>query len=320
MKVISGIEVRRLLPIAECVEVMRAAMRAVSAGTVEMPQRLIMALPDGRGYLALMPASAAMPKVYGAKIVSLNPANSAEGRPAVQGIVVLFDQSTGVPIAVVDGAEVTALRTAAVSALATQYLARTNAATHGVFGTGVQAAAHIEAVNVVRAVSKVIIWGRDFRKASELARAMAERTGIEIQATDRPQDAAACDIMSVVTGAAEPVLLGRWVQDGAHVNLVGAHMPSAREADSDLIAAASVYTDALDSLFSEAGDIIIPIEEGRIERSHIKGEIGSVAGGQLAGRTSDGEITVYKSLGIAAQDLFLAHAIYTKSVAQEPGR
>ena len=313
-KIINAEQVRMLLPMDECVDIMAAAMQAASAGSVAVPPRLIMPLIDDSAHFGLMPGSSSDPQVYGAKIISLHTSNPAQGRPAVQGFVTLFNHVTGAPIAIIEGGQLTAIRTAAASGLATRYLARANARSHGIFGTGVQAVTHIDAIALTRPISVVLIWGRDADKAQALAETSADRTGLDVRATVDPEEAAHCDIISTVTGSSEPILRGHWIGAGAHINLVGAHSPDAREADSDLMANASIYADLLASLFNESGDVLIPINEGRIKRSDVKGEIGQVVLGDLAGRSSEQEITVYKSLGITAQDLFAAHLVYSKAV------
>jgi ornithine cyclodeaminase len=313
MQIFDAEHVRALLPMDACIEAMAAAMAAVSAGELEVPPRTFMPLGDHDEALLLMPGAAPGLGVYGAKVLGLHPGNPARGLPGIQGFVALFDGATGTPLAIVDGGALTAIRTAAASALATRVLARRDACTHGVLGTGALARTHIEAIAAVRPCTRVVVWGRHLRKARTLAREEAERTGLAIEATADPADAAACDIVSTVTGAHEPVLRGEWVRPGTHVNLVGAHRATTREADSDLVAAARVYTDLLESLFNEGGDVLIPIAEGRIQRSHVAGEIGQVLNGTLAGRASDAEITVYKSHGITAQDLYAAHALYRRA-------
>jgi len=319
MKIIDAAGVRELLPMQACIEAVAAAMAGVAAGTVRVPKRTFMPLESAGDALLLMPGAAREPNVYGAKIIGLHPGNPAQGRPAIQGFVALFDADTGTPLCIVDGAVLTSIRTAAASALATRLLARPDAATHGVFGTGALARTHIEAIASVRPCKRVRVWGRHLRKARALAREEAARTGLEIEAVADPAEAAACDVVSTVTGAAEPVLQGRWIRPGTHVNLVGAHSASTREADSDLIAMARVYTDLMDSLLEEGGDVLIPMREGRIDRSQLAGEIGQVLAGRLAGRTDEAEITVYKSHGITAQDLYAAHLTYTRALARDAG-
>ena len=311
LRIINAAEVRQLLPMSRCIDVMADAMQAASAGAVSVPPRICMPLEEQSGYLFVMPGAASDPPVYGTKVISQHPGNPARELPAIQGFVALFDPETGTPAAIVDGAEITALRTAAASGLATRHLARTDARTHGIIGTGVQALAHIEAIASVAAIDEVLIWGRNSDKAQRLA---AE---LNIRACGDPQEVAGCDIVSTVTGSDQPVIRGDWVQPGAHINLVGAHTPDTREADSDLMANGSVFVDLMESAMNESGDILIPISEGRFESSHVCGEIGQVVAKELDGRRSSDEVTVYVSLGITAQDLYAAHAIYR--AAQEAG-
>lgn len=307
--VLSAEDVRAFLPMPACIEAMSDVMKAVSAGEVSMPTRIIAPVVDRSGYLAVMPASLSEPRVFGAKVVSLLPGNPAKGRLAIQGYIILFDHDTGVVVALVDGAEVTALRTAAASGLATRWLARKDATTLGILGTGVQAGTHISAVRAVRPIKEVLVWGRSFETAQRLAEMQSTVQGLTVRAVKTADEASGCDVVCAVTGAVEPVVLGKAVRPGAHVNLVGAHQPDAREADTDLVSRARVYVDVLDAAFKEAGDILLPIKEGAVGKAHVLGEIGSVVAGSLAGRTADDEITLYKSLGIAAQDLAAAHVV-----------
>lgn len=319
MRIISRREVEQLLPMADCIDVMAAAMQAVSGGAVSMPPRLFAALADGSGSLGLMPASALDPPFYGAKVIGLKPDNPPKGLPFVQGYVSLFDHDTGKPVAVIEGASITAIRTAAASGLATRELARRDARSHGVFGTGVQAVTHLDAIACVRDIDKVVVWGRDPAKARRFAEAESKRTGLNVVATDVPAAAAGCDVVSTVTAATEPVLEGEWLQPGCHVNLVGVHTPEAREADTRAIQRARIYVDRVESALTEAGDLLVPVREGAIDDSHIVGEIGQVLSGAVKGRSGDADITLYKSLGIAAQDLFAAARIYTRALESGAG-
>lgn len=319
LRIINAAEVRELLSMRACMDTMAVAMQAVSHGDVLVPQRLIMPLPDQNGHFFVMPGAAADLHIYGSKIVNQHSDNPARGHPAIQGFVALFDDQTGTPLAIIEGGEITAIRTAAASGLATRLLARRDATTHGIFGTGVQAKMHIDAINVARPCQEVLIWGRDVKTARTFAAIQARRTGLSIRATQDPEEAANCDIISTVTASRTPILSGRWLKPGCHVNLVGAHSPTSREADSDLIIGATVYTDLLASLLVEAGDVIIPIAEGVFEAAQVKGEIGKVISGELEGRRDKDEITVYKSLGITAQDLFAAHEVYRCALASDAG-
>lgn len=319
MRVISRKEVEQLLPMADCINVMAEAMRSVSGGAVSMPPRLFTPLVAGSGSLGLMPASALDPPFYGAKVIGLQPDNPSKGLPFVQGFVSLFDHDTGKPLAIIEGSSITAIRTAAASGLATRELARRDARTHGVFGTGVQAVTHLDAIACVRGIDKVVVWGRDPAKARRFAEQQSQRTGLDVVATDDPAAAARCDIVSTVTAATTPVLEGDRLQPGCHVNLVGVHTPGAREADTRSIERARVFVDLRESAMNEAGDLLIPIGEGAVDESHILGEIGQVVAGTVPGRTGDADITLYKSLGIAAQDLFAAARIYARALESGAG-
>lgn len=278
-----------------------------------------MPLADDSGSFGLMPGSLLEPPVYGAKVLSLHPDNPSRGLPMIQGFVVLFDHSNGELKALIEGAEVTAIRTAAASGLATRELARRSSSTHGVFGTGVQAATHIDAIAAVRPIEKVLVWGRDYAKAQAFADQQAARTAADIIAVDDPEPAANCDVVSTATAAADPVLRGAWLQPGAHVNLVGAHTATTREADSDALARSSIYVDLLDSAMNEAGDVLIPIQEGRVSASDIVGEIGQLLLGDIKGRADDDQITLYKSVGVVAQDLFAAEYVLREAEARSKG-
>jgi len=283
-------------------------MRAASQGRVTSPQRQMLPL-EGGGIFALMPAMGRELGCYGAKIAGVHPDNRKRGLPTIQGLVVLFDHATGVPLSVMDGAEITAIRTAAASGLATRLLARPDARTLGLFGTGVQAATHLDAMRTVRAIEEIRVWGVDRDSATCFAAAHSSRTGLAVRAAGTPQEAAACDIVCTVTNSATPVLAGGWVRPGAHVNLVGAHSLATREADTELIRSASVYVDLLASMKAEAGDIMIPIGERAITLDHVVGEIGQLLDGNIRGRRGETEITVYKSVGFAAQDLVAAATV-----------
>ena len=310
MIVIDAAEVYERLTMPLCIDAVDRAMRVLSRGDMVAPVRSWMTVAGSdQDLFGLMPGSTEALDVYGAKIISLHPENAANELPVIQGFVALFDRATGTPVALVEGASVTAIRTAAASGLATRELARPESMTHGIFGTGVQAVTHIDAIAAVRPIAKTVIWGRDAAKADALAKEQSARTGFEIVATDDPREAAACDVVSTVTAAREPVIRGEWIEPGTHVNLVGAHEPDTREADTDLIATARVYVDWFESAMTESGELLVPIDDGRISADHVVGEIGAVLNETIDGRRSDSEITVYVSLGVVVQDLFAADCL-----------
>lgn len=313
LQLFDATRVRSLLPMGECIEVMARAMRAISAGKVSSIPRTVMPLERTHGVLGLMPGACAALGLYGAKVLSLHPRSDSNGPPAVQGVLVVFEYESGTPVCVIDAAAVTAIRTAAASALATRTLARADARSLGILGCGVQAAAHIEAICSVRDIEEIRIWGRDHAKAEKLARAWQQSRAVAIEAVKHAEDAAASDIVCTVTAAAEPVLAGKWLRPGCHVNLVGSHAATTREADTESIARGRVYVDSLESALLQAGDLLIPIAEGRIDAGHIVGEIGQCLLRQVPGRQRDDDVTVYKSLGLVGQDLFAAHHLLERA-------
>jgi ornithine cyclodeaminase/alanine dehydrogenase-like protein (mu-crystallin family) len=308
----------QLLPLADCVALMAPAMRAASAGSVPTEPRLKESFAGGKGGMLLMRAESAELGYYAIKQISFMPDNARRGLPVIQGLISLFELDSGSPVAVLDGTAVTTLRTAAASGLATRELARANARSLGIFGTGVQVRGHIAAISAVRDIDEVVIWGRNPDHSRALVAELSDQFAARLTATTEPSVAAGCDVVCTLTGASEPVLRGEWVRPGTHVNLVGAHSLNAREADSSLMSRARVYCDLLDSVRAEAGDIVIPIEEGVFAEDHIVGEIGELLAGSVAGRADDSQITLYKSLGVAAQDLYSAHWAYRAWLERHP--
>ncbi len=312
---LSASDVRRLLPMPACIDAMDRAMRATTEGRVAIAPRRFEPLVDGSGTLGLMPGSTTNPAVYGAKVVSIHPANPAKGLPMIQGLVILFDHGTGRPVAVMDGAEITGIRTAAASGLATRELANPEARTLGILGYGVQAANHIDAVLAVRKIATVLVWGRSQEKAKAFVEAHAARIGIAIQTASQEQ-ACGCDVVCATTSATQPVLFGKWLKPGSHINLVGTHTRDAREADGQAIAHSAVYVDLMESARNEAGDILMAVDDGLIELTDVVGEIGQVLNGAVRGRLGPEDITLYKSVGIVSQDLFAADSVYRAALAE----
>ena len=313
LQIIDADRVRKLLPMAECIDVMAAAMKAASGGDVVQPMRTVLPVDDAGGHLFVMPAASSSLGCYGAKLISLTPANAAKGLPAIRGSYLLFESETGAAVALIDASSLTAIRTAAASGLAARLLARSDVTTCGIFGTGVQARTHVDAMRAVRPIREVRIWGRDAGKAMRLAQELSSSAGLSVTAHQDPAEVAACDLICTVTGATQPILRGIWVGPGAHVNLVGAHTLAQREADTELVRSSQVFVDLLEAAKREAGDVMIPVQEGSVPPDYIRGEIGRVAAGTLAGRTSPDQVTLYKSVGIAAQDLFAARHVFNKA-------
>ncbi|WP_114953519.1 ornithine cyclodeaminase family protein [Sphingosinicella terrae] len=297
----------RLLSYEACIPLMRDAMIALSTGRTRQLLRGIVDLDEGRAF-GVMPG-AMLDDGFGAKLVSIFPDNVARGGLSHQGVVVLFDGRTGAPAAFVEGGELTAIRTAAASAAATDALARADARRLAILGTGEQAWRHVEAIRHVRRLERVTIWGR----APERAAALAQRvrgSGIAAEALPTAQAAARdADILCTVSAASDPILLSLWVADGAHINAVGSSRAGPAEIDDDLVARARFFADHREGVLAQGGEFLRAKAAGLIDDSHVLGEIGEVMAGTLAGRRADTDVTIYKSLGSIVQDLAAARYV-----------
>jgi len=314
--VISHADVVRLLPMAACIDVMAEALRATSRGEAVLPLRSMVWMPDRTGMIGLMPGYLGQPASLGLKIVSIFPGNHGTAYDSHQGVVMLFDLQHGTPIAIIDASSITAIRTAAVSGAATRALAREDAGDLAILGAGVQAKTHLAAMRAVRAVRRVRVWSRNRATAQRFADASA--VPVEVMAT--PRDAVAgADLICTTTSAREPILEGAWLAPGTHVNAVGACFATARELDSAAVARARLIVDRRESARAESGDFLLARSEGAIGDDHIAGELGEVLLGRLVGRRSADEITLFKSLGIAVEDLAAAHYIYAQALATRSG-
>jgi alanine dehydrogenase len=313
--IVSGADVQRALPMSDCIEAVDRAMRALSNGGADVPLRTVMQVPGGRNFFGVMPGYLGDPQGLGAKIITVYPDNTKRGLPSHLGLVVLFDAEIGFPLAVMDAAEVTAIRTAAASAVATRALARKDASHLAILGTGEQAVTHLESISKVRTLRSVRVWGRSLEKAERFAEEQEPRLSVRVDVRKTAEDAVqGADIVCTVTASHEPVLNGAWLGRGAHVNLVGASRLHAREADDAVVAASRFFVDSRTSARAEAGELKHAMDAGLVNESHVLGEIGDVLVGRIAGRTGDNDITLYKSLGVAAQDLAAAHVIYERAV------
>ncbi|MDQ6883059.1 MAG: ornithine cyclodeaminase family protein [Candidatus Dormibacteraeota bacterium] len=320
--VLSAADVMHLLPMRDCIRVVREALAALARGKAIVPLRTVMRLPDGSGFLGVMPgylgSDEGREAALGMKAVCVFPGNSARGIDTHQGAVVLFDQETGQLAALMDGATVTAIRTAAVSGVATDLLARKDAGALAILGAGVQARTHLEAIGAVRNLTKVRVWSRD---PGHVARFVKEARGTyrgRIDAAGTAEEAVrGADIVVTVTASPQPIISRAWIKDDAHINAVGASIPTAREIDSETMTAARLFVDRRESALNEAGDVLIPMREGAFGPDHIEAELGEVIIGKHAGRRSSGELTLFKSLGIAVEDV--ATAAYIVARAKETG-
>lgn len=308
--ILSHDEVRAALPPGECAEAMAAVLAAQARGEAHMPLRSVISFPGATGFMGLMPAwRGGHDPVFALKSLCVMPGNPARGLDAHQGTVTLFNGSIGAPVAILDASAVTSVRTAAVSAVATGVLAREDARVLAILGAGVQGRSHLEALEGVRAFDEV----RVFAPTAEHARAVAAAAG-DGRATvagSAEEAVRGADVVVTATTSREPVLRRAWLGEGAHINAVGASMPSARELDVETVAAAALFCDSRESLRNEAGEFLLAIEQGAIAgEEHVRASLGEVLAGVAPGRLDAGELTVFRSLGLAVEDLAAAeHAV-----------
>ncbi len=310
--------VEKALPMSEAISVMAEAMRRYSAGLVTQPLRAILRPASESSMLAVMPAHVAGPagadgvaaggpaalSGFGLKAVMFNPGNPARGLPATVGGVLLLDPVTGVPAALLDGGTLTALRTAAVSGVATDALARPDAGDLAILGSGAQARSHLEAVALVRTLRRVRVWSRTPEHAEAFAGWARTRVTVPVTVAATPGAALdGADLVCTTTATREPLVAAGHLAPGAHVNAVGASVADARELESAAVARCAVFVDSRESAFNEAGDLRAPLSEGLIVPEGIRAELGEVLLRRAPGRGSSEEITLYKSLGMAAQDI-----------------
>lgn len=303
-------EVETLLPMHECIEAMHDALTALARGDALLPLRTMLWQPDRAGLLGLMPAWLGAPSALGIKVVTVFPGNHSGPLDAHQGAVLLFDTVHGSLRAVMDASAVTAIRTAAVSGLATRTLARDDAGDLALIGSGVQAISHLEAMRAVRPLRRVRIWSRTRERADAFAAAQAPRAGVPIEVCASAREAVTgADLVCTTTSARTPVLEGAWLAPGAHINAVGACFKDARELDAEAVRRARMIVDRRESALAEAGDFLMARAEGAIGDDHIAGELGEVLLGKIPARTHRDEITLFESLGLAVEDLAAAHVV-----------
>lgn len=307
-------QVSDLLPMNECIEAMADAFKMLAGGDAILPLRTMLFLPDGQNLMGLMPSYLGGIQSIGVKVTAAFPSNFGTEYDTHQGVVVLFDTQHGLLRAIVDGTAVTAIRTAAVSGVATRLLAREDANTLAIIGAGTQARTHLQAMLTVRKVRRVRVFSLPMEGAYQFADRESKRHRIEVEVKKSAQEAVeGADIICTVTTAKEPVVKGEWIAPGAHINAVGAFTPTTRELDTAAVVAARLYVDRREATLKESGDFLIPKGEGVIDNDHIVGEIGEVLLGKVPGRRSPQEITLFKSLGIAIEDLVAAHHVLQKA-------
>lgn len=313
--VLSHTEVSELLPMTECIAVMRDALLALASGTAHQPLRTIVRPPDAKGVMGLMPAYASGDgAAFCLKAICVFPGNPPKGLDPHQGAVLLSSAETGELQAMMNASALTAIRTAAVSGVATDLLARPDACQLALLGSGVQARAHLIAMAEVRKIKRCRVASRHLEHARTFAEEMEDDVSFTLEPVETVAEALeGSDLIVSATNATEPIVQREWITPGAHLNLVGACVPTAREVDSATMAAASLFVDRRESTLQEAGDYILAARDGLIGPDHIRAELGEVLAGAKPGRTAAEEITCFKSLGIAIEDLFAAEYLYRKA-------
>ena len=302
-----------------CIEGMRSAFRAVADGVVQSPQRTVIRMADRAGFFGSMPIYA---RGFGsaAKVMTIYPGNHDVGLESHQGFILLFGEENGEPLALIEAGSVTELRTAAASGLATDLLANPESRTLCILGSGVQARSHVRAMGCVRDLTHLRIWSRNKVHGEAFASWAQDTTSLDVSVFDTTGEALdEADIVCTVTASPVPIVEAHALPEGCHVNAVGSFTPAARELDTQTIKQARLFVDSRESALKESGDILTPIDEGAIEEVHIVAELSDLVTGKLSGRLNPKDLTVFKSLGLAVEDLVAARTVYDRAAAQGAG-
>ena len=309
-------EVADLLPMADCIDAVRRALGALARGEAVQPLRPVMWLPEKVGALGMMPGYLGSIDTMGIKTVTVFPGNAGTEYDSHQGTVMLFDAGNGRLKAVIDATEITAVRTAAASAVATDLLAREDSSVLAILGAGVQGHSHARAIPLVRPIDETRVWSRTPESAARLV-ANADGNARAVSSIEEAVDGA--DIVCTTTASPDPILTGALLEEGMHVNAVGSSVPFARELDSEATARSRIFVDRKESTVNESGDFIMAREDGAVEDDDIVAELGEIIVGTHAGRGSEEEITLFISLGIAVEDIASADLVYRNAVASNRG-
>ncbi|MBI2998989.1 MAG: ornithine cyclodeaminase family protein [Deltaproteobacteria bacterium] len=320
MLVLSENDVRSLLDVEELIPVLEQAHIQFSTGKAVMPVRQVVPLPQIKGRITSMPAYLGESRALGMKVVTYFPENPKQGLPMILATVFLYSTETGKLLAVMDGTYITAIRTACVSAVATRVLANPETPALGVLGAGVQARAHIRTLCRVRKIREIKVYDVLEKSVWSLKEELEPEVGIKIEPVQTAEEAVRnADLLVTVTTAKEPIVSADWLKPGIHINAVGSHRPDLREIDAATFERARIVVDSREAIMAECGDILLAIKEGVITENHIYAEIGEILAGKKAGRTAASEITVYKAVGIAIQDVATAQLAYEKALERKVG-
>ena len=320
-RLLSKKDVMQVLDMKDTIAILEKAFRDLAEGKAAMPQRTPIPAPEHGGVALFMPAYLKGMGALGAKIVTVYKDNPSKGLPTVLGTIILLDEKTGAPVALMDGGYLTAMRTVVVAGLATKLLARKDAEVHAMFGTGGMARTHAWAVDSARKIKKLVLYSLDPLEKREAFRAsLKDVVRCEtVQAQDPAKAAAEADIVTLITSAKDPIVDGSWFKPGTHINGVGSHAPAMRELDSKIVARSKVVCDSVEACKAEAGDLIIPAASGEWSWDKVHGSLGDVITGKVPGRTSADEITLFKSVGLAVQDVSTALHVYKKAEERKTG-
>jgi alanine dehydrogenase len=318
-RLLTAADVAGLLSMDEVIEAMDGALRQFSAGGVEQPVRTVVPLADQKVF-AVMPAYVRVPGAVGAKLVNVFGTNAALNLPTHLATILLFSPNTGALVSVMDGRVITEMRTAAVSAISARELARDETQTLAIIGAGAQARSHLEAMERIFELTEIRVWSPTPDHQTAFITEMSETTDTKINGSHSAEEAVhRADLIVLATSSAEPVIQNEWVASGSHVISVGACRPSQREMDPALLRRGRVFVDSRAAALVESGDIVMGIQQGRFTASRIVGELGEVLAGKIEGRTTPGDITIFKSLGLAVEDVVAADLAYRKAIAQDVG-
>lgn len=305
-----------MLPVPDLIQAMAGALAGYSSGGVSQPVRTVIEVGPERAYFGIMPAVIDKPAAMGAKLVTVYAGNHLRGLTSHLATIILMDPSTGALVALLDGRYITEARTAAVSAVSVDRLARADAKRLAIVGTGVQAHSHLEAIRLVRPISDVRVWSPNPAHCKTFAEDAALHTGLPVTAeADSAAAVTGADIVVLVTASAVPVVRDEDIAPGAHICAIGACRPTQREMPTALVTRARLFVDSRDAALVESGDVVLPIKEGAFGADHIAGELGAVVAGQCEGRQSDSQVTIFKSLGMAVEDVVAAQLAVERAVA-----
>jgi alanine dehydrogenase len=314
-------DVRQLISMDDLIETMHSALVEFSSDRVLQPLRTVLEVGEQRAFFGVMPAYLPKSAALGTKLVTVFAGNAALGLPTHLATIVLLDSETGELLAIMDGRFITEARTAAVSAVSARLLARADAGVLAILGSGVQARSHLTALDRVRTLREVRVWSRSDAHRRAFATGMRSQVAAPIRPVASAQEAVeGADLIVLATAAREPVVRSEWIGDGAHIAAVGACRPDQREMEAQLVGRARVFVDSRAGALAEAGDLVLAARDGFFDESRIAGELGELAAGKVTGRTSPSDVTLFKSLGMAVEDVAAAHLAYVRAAERGLGR